>query len=377
MADFKIPAVFQNGQMADAFKSGIAPTDDSLSEGIAQGYGVIGYKGGKAWTLRIRGDKHIVLDLKTGQPSPHLDVIILQQAKVRSKSYYPGQFKGDASDGQRPVCASLNGEVPDVDVVEKQHDNCPGCPHNVLKTNPETGRKGKECTDYKRLAVLVLPTQTTPILGEPLMEPVFLRVPPASLQHLATMGDSMARAGHHYYSYITRITFDPTKAHPEMVFTPLQGLTNAEAPVVNGMREDPLVERIIGSGGAQVQKGGTTLASPGASATGLSAPARTTLAAPSTSPAPAPQPLPAFSAPAEKAISSFSAREGVVPPATPSLSSLGGASSNGGSLFGGASTASAAPPPSAATQMVADAGTPDTSDAALDAKIAALINGGK
>jgi hypothetical protein len=50
-------------------------------------------------------------------------------------------------------------------------------------------------------------------------------------------------------------------------------------------------------------------------------------------------------------------------------------------LFAGANTVSAAPPPSslqtpaAGTPMVEDAGTPDTSDAALDAKIAALING--
>ena len=71
------------------------------------------------------------------------------------------------------------------------------------------GRRGKECTDYKRLAVALMPNATRPMFGEPLMEPVFLRVPPASLNALALLEQKMGKKGlgYHYSAYLTRISF--------------------------------------------------------------------------------------------------------------------------------------------------------------------------
>ena len=57
------------------------------------------------------------------------------------------------------------------------------CPRNTFKLNAD-GRKTRECSDYQRLAVLILPVLTKPLLGSALMEPVLLRVPPASLDDL-------------------------------------------------------------------------------------------------------------------------------------------------------------------------------------------------
>jgi hypothetical protein len=217
---------------------------ENLSEGIGASYAVIGYKG-KNWSIRLRGENHILFRPDDGTPVSYLDVVILRAAKVKAKSYYPGGFEENASAGKRPDCASLDGVRPDLDVINKQSELCALCPRNEFRTNVN-GRKGKECTDYKRLAVLVLPSQTTPLFGQPLMEPAFLRVPAASLQALATFGDNMASQGWPYYSFVTRVQFDSQKSHPEFVFKPVARLTDEEAKMVLTMREEPLAKRITG-----------------------------------------------------------------------------------------------------------------------------------
>lgn len=233
--------LFKTQRPAAAFQT-LNP-QESLAEGIGSSYGVIGYKG-KVWTLRYRGEKHVFVRPDDGTPVSYIDVIILRQAHQKSKSYYLDYNEG-AGEGARPVCSSLNGVVPDNDVQQKQSDTCALCPRNVWKTDA-SGRKTRECTDYKRLAVLLLPAATKALLGQSLMEPVFLRIPPASLNDLAVMGETMAGQGWHFSSFITRITFDPTQAYPKMTFKPLQGLTDAEAPVVLQFRNDPQASRITG-----------------------------------------------------------------------------------------------------------------------------------
>lgn len=225
--------------------AGLNPEADSLADGIGQGYAVIGYKG-KVWTIRHRGEKKVFVRPDDGTPAAYLDVVVLTQAKNKSKSYYLKWDPNSENAGERPICASLDGVVPDEDVQQKQAESCSLCPRNVWRTD-HNGRKTRECTDYKRLAVLVMPVQTKPIFGEPLMEPAFLRIPPASLNNLATLGEQMARQGYHYATYIMRITFDPNESHPKMMFRALQGLTDAEAPVILKLREDPQCERIIGA----------------------------------------------------------------------------------------------------------------------------------
>lgn len=250
--EVSIPSWADQGPVQAFAQSGLNAQDDSLSEGIGQSYPVVGYRG-KVWSIRYRGERKTVIRPDDGTPAAYLDVIILGQAKSKSKSYYK-KYEPGQSDGERPICSSINGLVPDPDVTTKQCDNCALCPRNVWKTDPQTGRKGRECTDYKRLAVLIVPNQTTPVFGQPLLEPAFLRVPPASLNALAIMGDSMAAKGYHYSSYVTRITFDPNKPHPEMVFKPQQPLTAEEAPVILQLRADMQVDRIINGGFAEAMR---------------------------------------------------------------------------------------------------------------------------
>lgn len=218
--------------------------DESLADGIGASYGVIGYKG-KLWSLRLRGQNHIFLRPDDGTPSPYIDVVILRSASVKAKSYYPDGFEEGGSQGKRPTCASMDGVRPDSDVLQKQAEVCALCPHNQWRTDAN-GRKGRDCTDYKRLAVLLLPHQTVRLLGQAHLEPVFLRVPPDSLNDLAVFGETMNQQGWPYYSYITRISFDPQKAHPKFTFKAMQPLTDAEADTVLEKREDSLSKRITG-----------------------------------------------------------------------------------------------------------------------------------
>ena len=361
------------GGPSQAF-AGLRPEDESLAEGIGSSYGVINYKG-KVWSLRYRGEKHMFVRPDDGTPSNYIDVVMLQSARMKSKSYYK-KFVDGSSEGERPICASIDGIAPDDDVQQKQAATCALCPRTEWKMQ-DNGKMGRECQDYKRLAVLLMPIQTQAIFGKAnaLMEPVFLRVPPASLNNLAKMGEQMDHLGHHYSTYVTRITFDPTKAHPEMVFHALQKLTDAEAPVVLPMREDPQALRIIGG---QTRRPALTapqvkreaLAAPGTNPTGL------TTSAPITKVD-------------DASITSGLGMVASAPPATPATPAqevISPAKStietSASGAFGGvidvptatdAGETAQASSQSSPQQTVADTGEPDEADAALDARIAQLM----
>ena len=235
---------FAQAKPAAAFKEALgAAPQESLADGIGQSYAVLHYKG-KVWSLRYRGQSYVITRPDDGSPANAIEFIILRQAPSKSKSFYP-KWDPNTSDGERPICSSLDGITPDNDVQEKQATACAVCPRNVVKTLPD-GRRTRECSDYKRLAVLLLPSLTQRLLGTPLLEPVFLRIPPASLNDLAVFGDRMKTMGWHYSSFITRASFDPTSEYPKFKFEEVQALTDAEAPVVLPMREEPNTLRITG-----------------------------------------------------------------------------------------------------------------------------------
>jgi hypothetical protein len=224
--------------------AGLDPNAESLADGIGSSYGIVGYKG-KVWSLRLRGESYLFTRPDDGSPAAFLDCIILRSPGYKSKSFYPPGTFQDGQLGVRPTCAALDSVTPDGDILAPQNNACATCPRNVFKVNAE-GRKTRDCSDYKRLSVLILPSMTKALLGAPLMEPVFLRVPAASLNDLALLGEGMQAQGFHYSSYITRIGFNPEKPHPQMTFRALQALTNKEAPLVLPMREDPVAIRITG-----------------------------------------------------------------------------------------------------------------------------------
>ena len=377
-----IPQVFKNFKPPAAM-AGLNPQDDSLAAGIGQGYGVIGYKG-KVWSLRYRGERHNFIRPDDGTPSNHIDVVILGQAQQKSKSFYE-KYDPNA-EAVRPICSSIDGLLPDADVTLKQSETCALCPRNVWKTDPTTGRKGRECTDYKRLAVVVMPYQTAPLLGgQPLIEPLFLRVPPASLTALAVMGENMANQGFHFSTYVTRISFDVNESSPKMVFTPLQGITEQEAPVIMELRGDPTVGRITGG---EVVLATTKTISPPAQPVQHS-PAPQQLAASHSTPV---QPTAAVAQQAPLSMGLGSAQPVIhvtedkpSPPQATTFTNPTPAST-AATGFGGVTSLAAAraqnghasePAPvqqtTTSTQVVSDTGEPEASDVDLDARIAGLI----
>jgi hypothetical protein len=107
----------------------------------------------------------------------YLDVVIVGDAPYTSKIYFPpGEFNEDSAGA--PICAAVKGDKPDPGVSAPQSRTCATCTHNEWKTLP-SGNRGKECQDHKRLAVLLMPKMTTKMMGSPLMEPVYLKVPPS------------------------------------------------------------------------------------------------------------------------------------------------------------------------------------------------------
>lgn len=373
-------AAFQGGMDA-SFQAELDASSESLSDGIGGSYGIIKYKG-KQWSLVYRGEQFYFRGAD-GYGSPFIDVIILQQARIKSKSYFPNYEEGST---EAPLCASIDGVVPDVGVPQKQAEACALCPRNVWKNSPD-GKKVRECQDYKRIAVLLLPNVSAGLLGQPLLEPVFLRIPGASLQGLALMGDELLKKGVHFSSAVVRIDFDPTMAYPKMRFMAIQKLGPKEAPVVLGLRKDPLALRIIGEGEQRPQ-----LAAPVATApapqqqrveTGLTGvidvPASANTPPANQTPPPRPQappppatqvaPPPPAPAPAQQAIPPQAPSPPTPAPAPASPVDTG---------FGGVTqTTPPAPPPQAAPAttpaQTSDTGQATDADAALDARIAALM----
>jgi hypothetical protein len=225
--------------VADAFKH--LDPNQSLAEGIGSGFSRIGIKG-KNWSLFHQGEKYLFVRDDDGTPLPYLDVIIVGVNPKISKMYWDGEYQDDSQEA--PTCSAIDvNNGPDPGVPEPQATSCGVCKHNEWLPN----RQGKECQDHKRVAVLLLPyMKTKPAMEAPLLEPVFFKVPPASLKPWKAYADSLNHRGAHFATVVTRITFEPGKLF-QMNFTFKQPLTNAEAPLVLPMLEDSQTRNLIGT----------------------------------------------------------------------------------------------------------------------------------
>lgn len=232
---------FEGGQ--DEAYAFLDPNSESLTDGIGASYGILGYRG-KNWNLRYRGETYYFTRHDDGTPLALLNVIIISQARTKSKSYFENWVEG-ATDP--PICWSMNAVTPDDDVPpeQKQSPTCAVCPRNEFHISPD-GKKKRDCSDYKRIAVLLPVDHTTKLLGAPLMEPVFLRVPPSSLQALGALGDQLQKRGLHFAQVVTQIAFDPTQSYPKMIFTAIAKAPPQFAEKVKELRSDPVTDRIIG-----------------------------------------------------------------------------------------------------------------------------------
>lgn len=215
-----------------------------LAEGILSSFTSLIYRG-RQWALRHGGKVYPIRRPDDGTPSMHVDVIIVGASPHVSKTYYPNAWTEDSVNP--PTCASIKGDKPDAGVPEPQSQTCALCPNNVFTDLPN-GRRGMACQSHKRLAVLLLPEVSKKTLGgPPLVEPVYLKIPPGSFGSFKGYSDWLDHYDYVWSGIITRLTFEDVSVRQFQInFQGIKLLDEKWEPIVLPMMEGLAVQRILG-----------------------------------------------------------------------------------------------------------------------------------
>ena len=228
---------FESAQLPSFLTEGFSISNDLLVSGM--GYPTVSIKG-KVFTLK-RGDEKTLITKPDApdEPAASLEVIILRAGPAGdklSKVYYPTGYS-EGSDA-KPACYSNDGVAPSINATDPQSKTCQGCPHNAWGSHvSEDGKKGKACSDSKRLAVAPA--------GQ-INDPMLLRVPAASLKALTQFGQQLAKRGVPYQAVVAKIGFDYTVAHPALTFKPIGFVGQSDMNEIKEMMESDVVKRITG-----------------------------------------------------------------------------------------------------------------------------------
>jgi len=229
-----VPAGF--GSLAPTFN--VQEAGDDLSAGIASGFAVMSYRGGK-WRVKHRGEERL-LTRPDGDPMTSIELVIIRSATHVAKIFYKDGYKEGSAEA--PDCFSNNGLTADQSSRNKQANTCAACPQNAWGSRiTPAGKPGKACSDSKRVVVVPL----NDISNEVFSGPMLLRVPAASLNELASYGTRMKALGFPYYAIGTRISFDPAANYPKFVFKEIRALTADEANQIMTLRNDARTLRIL------------------------------------------------------------------------------------------------------------------------------------
>jgi len=139
-------------------KAGLVTTEE-FTGGLAQGmpYMVLSVRG-KAF--RVRKDGHEMPLQKTELP-----IVLVAARKTLSKRYFDQSYSGVA-ETVAPVCSSVDGVTPNV--PNPVAANCSKCGNNAWGSRiTPSGKKGRICSDYKRLVVWIVGTDEPCILDLP------------------------------------------------------------------------------------------------------------------------------------------------------------------------------------------------------------------
>jgi hypothetical protein len=216
----------------------------ALAAGIKPSFGSITFKG-KTWGIRHRGVTHnlLVRDPQTGQvlcAAPSIDIVILKSATAISKAYYIEKYK--EGDFNQPDCWSTNGQVPDPAAPHKQSNTCRGCKWDAFGSRmTEDNRKGKACSDNKRLAVVPAADLKNEVYGGPML----FKLPPSAFAGLSQLEAELLQAGYEYFSVVMRCTFDHQAAFPKIVFTPIGVLNDHQMQEVLNLQQLDVIDRIL------------------------------------------------------------------------------------------------------------------------------------
>ena len=211
-------------------------TNDLIVSG-GGGYPTVSIKG-KVFTLK-RGDEKTLITNADDEPARSLEVVILKAGpagdKLAKVFYKSGYTEGSDA---KPLCYSNDGVAPSINATEPQCKTCSACPQNVWGSHvSEDGKKGKACSDSKRLAIAPA--------GQ-INDPMLMRVPAASLKALTAFGQQLAKRGVPYQAVVAKIGFDYSVAHPALTFKPVGFVDEGTLGEIKEMMESDLVKRISG-----------------------------------------------------------------------------------------------------------------------------------
>lgn len=229
-----------HGKLAELFGQVYDQQADDLSGGVSVGFPVLSIKG-KVFHIKQGGEAELVTAPGTDDPAPSLEVVLLKANPNISKVYYPNGYVDGAD--EKPTCYSNNGIQPEQDSEEIQSTSCAKCPHNQWGSRiTDDGRKGKACSDSRRVAVAPAGDVSNAML---------LRVPAASLKPLSEYGKALNKRGVPYQAVITKLSFDHTVAHPLLKFAPVAALKEDQADAVFETMQGDVVQSILNGGNAQ------------------------------------------------------------------------------------------------------------------------------
>lgn len=180
---------------------------------------------GKVFTLVKDGVRQILTKPDDPEETAQSIQVVPLRINMNTKVYYDKKFTEGESDGQRPLCYSLDGVVPSDNAMEKQAKKCAICPKAQWGSKiTEEGKKGKLCSDNARVAIAAADK----------LEPLLLRVPPASLKNLRECVKQINLrtlpngSKLQYNMTIIKISFDPEAASPTLLFKPVGVIADAE-----------------------------------------------------------------------------------------------------------------------------------------------------
>lgn len=232
---------FSDTDKIPAHLKAFAPeTTEDWGSGQVSGFPVLSIKG-KVFHI-IRGDEKELIsrpdDPDEAATSVHL--VILKTHKGVARTYYEDAYEEGSAEA--PDCFSNDGIAPDPSAENPQAKKCATCPHSQWGSRvTENGKKGKACSELKRLAVAEPGNEDDPML---------LRVPPTSLKNWDGYLRTLGKRGVTPPMVVTKVGFDASAAHQLLTFKPVGFLDEEGAQRVAEMQDNDVVEAIIGHGPA-------------------------------------------------------------------------------------------------------------------------------
>jgi hypothetical protein len=345
------------GQLSSLVTPDMLDEADEFGASIVGGFAILGYRG-KVWRLRYRGEEQNLINTETKDPLSSVEVVMVRAAPVLSKLYYAKGYVEGSSEA--PDCWSSNGQTPDASVQAPVCESCVACPMNAFGSRiTEAGKKGKACSDSKRVAIVPLEDIDNEVYGGPMLT----RVPAASLQELKLFSDKMKSLGYPIFAVGVRIRFDINEPYPKLTFSAIRPLTDDEMQKVLALRDDPRTARILNETVEAIERAAAPVEEE-----------ESAFEQPPAKPAPAPQPAPV----APKAAPARPVAATATKPATTLAAAPKPAPAKPAPRLGGIAAAVANPTvaaksaPKPVPQQVEE-NAPSTIDADLDAELEALL----